>query len=114
MCFPTVPPPAVTTTLSHSAPVYTGTRLVITCKVTISPYLDSNEIFSATWRCPASNDCDQTDFTESPANVYTSRLSVTRVAKEDEGRYTCTATITDAQQMTASIADYVILTVRGI
>ena len=103
-------------TLSHTAPLYAGTGLTLTCTVTLDPNVDNGERVMTEWS-------DLQDIPEERYSVtgasgsgstYTDSLTISPLADQDDGTYTCTVTVTggsNVQQVTAS--DDVTITVMG-
>ena len=93
-----VPVPVVTVTLSHTPPVYTGIRLTLTCTVTLDPNVDSDEGVVTEWS--GLQDIPEERYSVTAASgsgsTYTGSLTISPLAYQDTGSYTCTGTVTDA------------------
>ena len=102
-------------TLSRSAPLYTGGSFTLTCTVTLDPNVDNGERVVTKWSGP--RDISGERYLTIPASgsgtTYTGSLTITPLADQDDGTYTCTATVTgrsNAQQTTASnIAEIIVM-----
>ena len=120
ICFtsPSVPQPGVDVTLSHTAPLYAGTGLTLTCTVTLDPnnIMDNRELVTTEWS--GLQDIPEERYSVTGASgsgsTYTDSLTISPLADQDDGTYTCTVTVTggsNVQQATAS--DDVTITVLG-
>ena len=113
---PLVPQPGVDVTLSRTAPQYTGTGLTLTCTVTLDPNVDNGERVMTEWS--GAQDIPEERYSVTGASgsgsTYTDSLTISPLADQDDGTYTCTVTVTggsNVQQATAS--DDVTITVMG-
>ena len=111
-----VPLPGVDVTLSHTAPLYAGTGLTLTCTVTLDPNVDNGERVMTEWS--GLQDIPEERYsvtgTSGSGSTYTNSLTISPLADQDDGTYTCTVTVTggsNVQQATAS--DDVTITVMG-
>ena len=93
--------------LSHTAPLYAGTSLTLTCTVTLDPNVDSGESVMTKWSGPRGISGGR--YSETAAggsgSTYTGSLTISPLADQDDGTYTCTGTVTggtNVQQATAS------------
>ena len=114
--FPTVPQPGVDVTLSHTAPLYAGTGLTLTCTVTLDPNVDNGERVMTEWSDLQDTHEERYSVTgaSGSGSTYTDSLTISPLADQDDGTYTCTVTVTggsNVQQATAS--DDVTITVMG-
>ena len=114
--FPPVPQPGVDVTLSHTAPLYAGTGLTLTCTVTLDPNVDNGERVMTEWS--GLQDISEERYSVTGASgsgsTYTNSLTISPQADQDDGTYACTVTVTggsNVQQATAS--DDVTITVMG-
>ena len=105
-------------TLNNTAPLYAGTSLTLTCTVTLDPNVDSHVDVMTKWR--SHRDISEKRYIITAAgitgrnSVYTGSLTISPLAEQDGGTYTCTVTVTGGryvQQATAS-DDYNITTIR--
>ena len=95
-------------TLSHTAPLYAGTGLTLTCTVTLDPNVDNDERVMTEWS--GLQDIQEERYSVTCANsTYTdstsTSLTISPLADQDDGTYTCTVTVTggsNVQQATAS------------
>ena len=103
-------------TVSRTAPLYVGTSLTLTCTVTLNPNVDNGERVMTEWSGP--RDISGERYSETAVSgsgsTYTGSLTISPLADQDDGTYTCTVTVTGGtndQQATAS--DDVTITVMG-
>ena len=113
---PLVPQPGVEVTLSHTDPLYAGTGLTLTCTVTLDPNVDNGERVVTEWSGLQDIPEERYSVTGSSGSgsTYTGSLTISPLADQDDGIYTCTVTVTggsNVQPTTAS--DNVIITVMG-
>ena len=114
---PPVPQPDVAITLSHTAPLYAGTSLTLTCTVTLDPNVNNDESVVTEWNGPRQLEGDR--YSVTPAmresdSSYNGSLVVSPLTVLDDSMYTCTATVTggaNVQSVTAHGA--VTITVMG-
>ena len=94
--FHSVPVPEVTVTLSHTPPLYTGINLTLTCTVILDPNVDSSERVMTEWS--GLQDIPEERYSVTAVNgsgsTYISSLTISPLAYQDTGIYTCTATVT--------------------
>ena len=112
-----VPPPDVTVTLNSTPPLYAGIGLTFTCTVTLDPNVDNGERVMTEWSGPRdiSGDRYSVTGTSGSGSSYTDSLTISPLADLDDGKYTCTVTVTggsNVQHVTASDDD-VTITVMG-
>ena len=103
-------------TLNHTAPLYAGTGLTLTCIVTLDPNVDNGERVMTEWSGLQDIPEKRYSFigTSGPGSTYTDSLTISPLADQDDGTYTCNVTVTGGsivQQATAS--DNVTITVMG-
>ena len=113
---PSVPQPGVDVTLSHTAPLYAGTGLTLTCTVTLDPNVDNGERVTTEWN--GIQDIQEERYSVTGASgsgiTYTDNLTISPLADHDDGTYTCTATVTGGSNIESSSAnDSVTITVMG-
>ena len=113
---PSVPHPGVDVTLNHTAPLYAGTGLTLTCTVTLDPNVDNGERVMTEWS--GLQDIPEERYSVTGASgsgsTYTDSLTISPLADQDDGTYTCTVAVTggsNVQQATASDDDTI--TVMG-
>ena len=104
---PSVPQPGVYITLSHTAPLYAGTGLTLTCTVTLDSYVDNGERVMTEWSGLQGIPEERYSVINAsgPGSTYTSSLTFSPLADQDDGTYTCTVVVTggnNVQQATAS------------
>ena len=105
--FKTVPQPGVDITLSHTAPLYAGTSLTLTCTVTLDPNVDNGQSVMTEWSGPRDISGERYAVTAASGSwgTFTGSLTISPLAGRDDGTYTCTGTVTggtNVQQPTAS------------
>ena len=90
-----VPQPDVYITLSRSGPLYTGGSLTITCTVILDHNVKNGVRVVTKWSGP--RDISGERYSTTPASgsgtTYTGSLTITPLAEQDDGTYTCTATV---------------------
>ena len=106
-CFLPVPRPVVNVTLNHTAPLYAGTGLTLTCTVTLDPNVDNDERVMTEWS--GLQDIPEERYsvtgTSGSGSTYSDSLTISPLSDQDDGTYTCTVTVTgesDVQQATSS------------
>ena len=101
-----MPVPDVVVTAAYATPLYVGSRLTLTCNVTLDPNVDSNETVTTSWSGPNNNSGDRhlVTATSGSGSTYTSSLRISPLTDQDNGTYTCTGIVTgeNEQQVTAS------------
>ena len=100
-----VPQPDVGITLSRTAPLYTGGNLTLTCTVTT---VYNSERVVIEWSGPRNISGERYLITPTSGlgTNYSSSLTITSLADQDDGTYTCNVTVTgtgNAYQATASV-----------
>ena len=91
-------------TVSRTAPLYAGTSLTLTCTVTLDPNVDNGERVMTEWSGPTGESYSVTAASGS-GSTYTGNLTISPLADQDDGTYTCTGTVTggtNVQQANAS------------
>ena len=105
-----VPAPVVTVTLSHTPPLYTGISLTLTCTVTLDPNVDRGERVVIEWS--GLHDIPEERYLVTAASgsgsTYTGSLTISPLAYQDTGTYTCTGTVNDAFNEATAIDDIII------
>jgi hypothetical protein len=92
-----IPPPVVTVSLSQNGPLYAGTSLTITCTVTLYSTVNNNELVSTNWTGLDHVSLDRVSTTSVIRVInssYTSTLTISPLADQDDGTFTCTGTVT--------------------
>ena len=94
-------------TVSHTAPLYVGTSLTLTCTVTLDPNVDNGENITTEWSGPKDISGGRYAVTAASGSgsTYTGSLTISPLADQDDGTYTCTGTVTggtNVQQANAS------------
>ena len=113
---PSVPQPGVDVTLNHTAPLYAGTGLTLTCTVTLDPNVDNGERVMTEWS--GLQDIPEEQYTVTGVSgsdsTYTGSLTISPLADQDDGTYTCTVTVTGGNNVQEATAiDDVIISVMG-
>ena len=111
-----VPQPGVDVTLSHTAPLYAGTSLTLTCTVRVDPNVDNGERIMTKWS--GLQDIPEERYSVTGASgsgsTYTGSLTISPLANQDDGTYTCTVTATGGNNMQqATASDNLTITVMG-
>ena len=91
-----VPPPVVTVSLSQKGPLYAGTSLTITCTITLDSSVNNNELVSTDWTGLDHLPLDRVSTTPVIRVIngsYTSTLTISPLADQDDGTFTCTGTV---------------------
>ena len=102
--FHSVPEPNVEVTLNHTAPLYTGTGLTLTCTVTLDANVDNVESVRTEWSGPSDIPGERYSVFDHRVSGMSS-LTISPLAEEDDGTYICTGIVTgghNVQQATAS------------
>ena len=90
--------------LNRPAPLYAGTSLTLICTVTLGPNVDSGENITTEWSGPRDIPGERYSVLDHHVSGMSS-LTISPLAEEDDGTYTCTVTLTgetNIQQATAS------------
>ena len=103
-------------TLSHTAPLYAGTGLTLTCTVTLDPNVDNGERVMTEWS--GLQDIPEERYSVTGASgsgsTYTDSLTISPLADQDDGTYTCTVTVTGGSNVhQATASDDVTISVMG-
>ncbi|CAI8023704.1 Down syndrome cell adhesion molecule-like protein 1 homolog [Geodia barretti] len=94
-----IPPPVVTVSLSQNGPLYAGTSLTVTCTVTLDSSVNNNELVSTDWTGLDHVPIDRISTTPVIRVIdssYTSTLTISPLADQDDGTLNCTGTATGA------------------
>ena len=88
----------VVVTLSHTPPLYSGISLTLTCTVTLDPNVDSGERVVTEWSGLQDIPEERYSVTavRGSGSTYTGSLTISPLAYQDTGTYTCTGTVSDA------------------
>ena len=111
-----VPPPGVDVTVSRTAPLYAGTSLTLTCTMTLDPNVDNGERVMTEWSGPRDISGGRYSVTAASGSgsTYTGSLTISPLADQDDGTYTCTGTVTGGTNvLQATASDDVTITVLG-
>ena len=103
-------------TLSHTGPLYAGTGLTLTCTVTLDSNVDSGESVQTSWS--GLQDIPEQRYSVTGASgsggSYTSSITISPLADQDDGTYTCTVTVTGGSNiLQATARDNITITVIG-
>ena len=108
-----VPQPGVNVTLSHTAPLYAGTGLTLTCTVTLDPNVDNGEMVVTEWG-DIPDERYSVNGASGSGSTYTGSLTISPLADQDNGTYTCTVTVTGGSNVQlATASDDVTIDVMG-
>ena len=112
--YPSVPQPGVYITLSHNAPLYSGTGLTLTCTVALDHNVDNGELVMTEWN--GLQDIPEERYSVIGASgfgsIYTGSLTISPLADQDDGTYTCTVVVTGGNNVQEASASHNI-TVTG-
>ena len=103
-------------TISQNTPLYAGSILILSCVVTLDPYVDDSEniIVAIEWsglRNISGNRYSITP-TVNSNSVYTSNLTISHIETQDSGIYTCTLMVTGGHYVQhADASDSISITV---
>ena len=91
-------PVDVDITFSRSGPIYTSGNLTLTCIVTLDCNLDNGVKVVIEWSGPSdiSEERYLTTPTSGSGTTYNGSLTIRALADQDDGTYTCTVTVTGA------------------
>ena len=111
-----VPEPDVEITANLTGPLYTGTGLTLTCTVTLDSNVDSGECVETSWSGLQGIPEQRYSVTGASGSggSYTGSLTMSPLADQDDGTYTCTMTVTgESNVLQATASDDIIITVMG-
>ena len=105
--FITVPAPGVVVTAAYTTPLYAGSSLTLTCNVTLDPNVDNNENVTASWSGPSDITGERFLVTAASGSgsTYTSNLTISSQADQDDGTYTCTGIVTGENEQHVIASD---------
>ena len=103
-------------TLSNTGTLYAGTSLTLTCTVTLDSNVDSGESVETSWS--GLQDIPEQRYSVTGASgsggSYSHSLTISPLADQDDGTYTCTVTVTGGSNvLQATASDDIIITVMG-
>ena len=98
-------------TLSRAGTLYAGTELTLTCTVTTDPNVDKDEEVVFEWSGFQSIPEDRYSVTDAMIVSSSSSLTISPLADQDDGTYTCT--VTDSGGAGVQSATAVNITVKG-
>ena len=114
---PSVPLPVVTITINNTGTLYAGTSLTLTCMVILDSTVDNSERVVTQWSDIQSIPSDRylvTDAIGKSGSIYSGSLTVSPLADQDDGTYTCTVRVTGGANIeSATASDSVTITVMG-
>ena len=92
----TGPAPNVTVTATHTAPLYAGSSLTLTCTVTLDPNVDNDETVTTSWSGPSDINGERYLVKEAmdSGSTYSSSLTINFLTNSDDGSYICTGMVT--------------------
>ena len=101
-------------TLSHTAPLYAGTGLTLTCTVTLDHNVDNEEQVMTEWS--GLQDIPEERYsvtgTSGSESTYTDSLTISPLSDQDDGTYTCNVTVIGGNNVQKASASHNI-TVTG-
>ena len=111
-----VPQPGVEVSLSRSGTLYAGTALTLTCTVTLDSNVGSGESVETAWS--GLQDIPEQRYSVTGASgsggSYTGSLTISPLADQDDGTFTCTVTVTGGRNILhATARDNITITVIG-
>ena len=110
-----VPQPGVGITLSHTPPLYAGTSLTLICNVTLDVNVDNGERVMTEWSGLQDIPVERYSVTGGSGSTYTDSLTISPLADQDDGIYTCTVTVTGETYVQEAMAnDNVTIIVMGM
>ena len=89
-----VPQPSVSVTVNNTGTLYAGTGFTLTCTVTLDSSVDNSEHVSIDWSGMQEERSTVSPVMRVSGNSYTNTLSISPLADQDDGTYTCTVTVT--------------------
>ena len=114
---PSVPQPVVTISHSNTGTLYAGTSFTLTCTVILDSSVDNSERVVTRWsdiRSIPSDRYSVTDAIRKSGSIYSGSLTISPLADQDDGTYTCTVTVTGgANIQSATASDAVTITAMG-
>ena len=101
---------------NRTGPLYVGTGLTLTCTVTLNSNVDSGESVVTSWS--GLQDIPEQRYsvtgTSGSGGSYIGSLTISPLADQDDGTYTCTVTVTGGSNvLQATASDDIIITVNG-
>ena len=106
-----VPQPGVAVTANRATTLYAGTGLTLTYTVILDSNVDNGESVETTWS--GLYDIPEQRYSVTGGS-YTGSLTISPLADQDDGTYTCTVTVTGGSNvLQASASDDIILIVMG-
>ena len=101
---------------SHTTTLYAGTSLTLICIVTLDSNVDSGERVETSWS--GLQDIPEQRYSVTGASgsggSYTDSLTISPLADQDDGTFTCTVTVTGGSNvLQATASDEIIITVNG-
>ena len=84
--------------INQNVPLYTGSILILTCTVTLDPYVDESGYIIVAIEWSGLQNISGNRYSITPAvnssSIYTSNFTISHLETQDSGIYTCTATVT--------------------
>ena len=103
MTFFVVPRPNVTIVRDRADPLYSGTRLNLTCSVQFSSVVDTNISVNISWIGPNGEMLPSTIVAEDPPLAFNS-ITTILLSSDNSGTYGCNATANPVPPMTSIVA----------
>ena len=95
-------------TLSHTAPLYAGTGLTLTCTVALDHNVDNGEQVMTEWS--GLQDIPEERYSVTGASgsgsTYTGSLTISPLSDQDDGTYTCNVTVTGGNNVQEASASH--------
>ena len=96
---PLVPPPDVEIKPLRAEPLYAGTSLTLSCKVTLETSVNNNERVIIKWSIEPGGRFSQSEILRVSNNTYQRNLTIDPLAIEDS-TFSCMGTISDSATST--------------
>ena len=81
-------------TLNNTSTLSAGTGLTLTCTVTLDPNVNNNERVVVEWSRVPEGRSTVSPVVRGSGSSYTGSLTISPLADQDDGTYTCTVTVT--------------------
>ena len=89
--------------VNNTGTLYAGTGLTLTCTVTLDSSVDNSESVRIAWSgIPEERSTVSPVMRVSDSSSYTGSLTISPLADQDDGRYTCIVIVTGGTTATAS------------
>ena len=101
---------------NRTTTLYAGTGFILTCTVTLNSNVNSGESVETSWSGPRAIPGERYSVTGASGSggSYTDSLTISPLADQDDGTYTCTVTVTGGSNvLQATASDDITITVMG-